>query len=115
MAVHLQIRRSTKTEWELANPILAYGEQGFETDTFQKKVGNGVTPWNDLPYSGNPAVQELGDSETETISQDRVTKELKALYNEAANFLIDYGTATSKYGGAPKIDYGNASTVPVDF
>lgn len=115
MAVNIQIRRDTKTGWELANPILLDGEWGFETDTKQRKVGDGLTPWNDLPYFGNPAVQELGNSTTETISQKKVTDELNVLFREAADFLIDYGCASSKYGGAPKIDYGDASTVAVDF
>jgi len=28
------------------------GEPGVETDTGQMKIGNGVSPWNTLPYVG---------------------------------------------------------------
>lgn len=51
MAVKIQFRRGTASEWNLANPILSQGEAGFETDTGRFKVGNGLTPWNSLVYS----------------------------------------------------------------
>ncbi len=52
MADRLQLRRDTAAAWALANPVLADGEFGYERDTLQFKVGNGVTPWNSLPYGG---------------------------------------------------------------
>lgn len=55
MAVQIQLRRGTATEWSAANPVLAEGEIGVELDTFKWKVGNGVAPWNSLPYSTGPA------------------------------------------------------------
>lgn len=51
MAVKIQFRRGTASEWNLSNPILSQGEAGFETDTGRFKVGNGLTPWNSLVYS----------------------------------------------------------------
>lgn len=50
MAIKIQLRRGTATEWTTANPILADGEQGHETDTDRRKIGDGVTTWNALPY-----------------------------------------------------------------
>jgi hypothetical protein len=35
----------------MANPVLAQGEPGYETDTGRKKVGNGTAKWTALPYS----------------------------------------------------------------
>ena len=32
------------------NPVLEIGEPGFETDTGQFKVGNGIAFWTELPY-----------------------------------------------------------------
>jgi hypothetical protein len=52
MAVQIQLRRGTAAEWTAANPILAQGEMGVETDTGQFKVGNGVADWNTLGYGG---------------------------------------------------------------
>jgi hypothetical protein len=36
------------------NPILLSGEFGYETDTTYMKIGDGVTPWNYLPYWSGP-------------------------------------------------------------
>lgn len=48
--VQLQFRRGTDAEWTGANPILASGEVGYETNTSKMKIGDGTTPWNSLPY-----------------------------------------------------------------
>lgn len=48
MAVRIQFRRGTSTEWYNANPILADGEIGYESDTKVIKFGDGVTSWNSL-------------------------------------------------------------------
>lgn len=54
MSYKILFRRGTSTEWSTANPILAYGEVGAESGVApQLKVGDGVTPWNDLPYAGS--------------------------------------------------------------
>lgn len=50
MAVQIQLRNSTAAEWTSANPILAQGEMGIETDTRAFKFGDGVSNWNDLDY-----------------------------------------------------------------
>lgn len=50
--IQLQFRRGTAAEWSNANPILAAGEMGIETDTDQFKIGNGTTAWNLLGYGG---------------------------------------------------------------
>lgn len=46
----IQLRRGTAAEWTAANPILASGEEGHETDTGKRKIGNGTQTWNDLSY-----------------------------------------------------------------
>jgi len=50
MAVQIQIRNDTASAWTSANPVLAQGEIGIETDTRLIKVGNGLDNWNDLAY-----------------------------------------------------------------
>lgn len=111
MAAIVQQRRDIASRWAKVNPILQQGEVGYETDTRQRKIGNGVTPWNDLPYDGNPCVQQRGDSEVFTMSQAAITKELDAYDNTIGSIRIECGNARSKYGGSPAIDYGNARTV----
>ena len=44
------IRRDTAAAWTAANPTLASGELGGETDTGKVKLGDGSTAWNSLPY-----------------------------------------------------------------
>lgn len=48
----LLIRRDTAANWTAANPTLAAGELGGETDTGKTKLGNGSTAWNSLAYQG---------------------------------------------------------------
>lgn len=50
--IQLQFRRGTAAEWTSANPTLAAGEMGIETDTNQFKIGIGTTGWTGLPYGG---------------------------------------------------------------
>jgi hypothetical protein len=50
--IQLQFRRGVASRWSAANPVLAAGELGLETDTSKFKIGNGVTAWGSLPYGG---------------------------------------------------------------
>ena len=52
MAVRIQFRRGTAAEWTSANPTLAPGELGYETDTAKFKLGDGSTAWASLDYAG---------------------------------------------------------------
>ena len=47
----IQLRRGTASLWSAANPLLAQGEIGLETDTNLYKIGDGSTYWNSLGYS----------------------------------------------------------------
>lgn len=51
MPVQIQFRRGTAAQWTSANPTLAEGELGLETDTSLIKIGDGDTPWNSLAYA----------------------------------------------------------------
>jgi hypothetical protein len=55
MATRMQQRRGTAAQWSAANPILAAGEIGFETDTSKFKMGNGSSAWSALTYFANAA------------------------------------------------------------
>ena len=52
MAVQIQIRRDLAAHWISANPTLAEGEAGYETNTGKIKYGDGTTAWNSLAYYG---------------------------------------------------------------
>jgi Major tropism determinant N-terminal domain/Collagen triple helix repeat (20 copies) len=55
--IQIQLRRGTAAQWTSANPVLADGEIGLETDTAQFKIGNGVQAWNVRAYGGIQGVQ----------------------------------------------------------
>ena len=65
MALQIQFRRGTYTEWNSANPVLASGEFALQTDASTGiaagsfKVGDGSTVWNSLPYGGIQGPQGL--------------------------------------------------------
>ena len=50
MAIQIQVRRGTAAAWTSANPVLAEGELGYETDTKKAKLGDGTTAWTSLAY-----------------------------------------------------------------
>lgn len=47
----IQTRAGTASAWNSANPTLAAGEAGLETDTRKIKYGDGSTAWTSLNYS----------------------------------------------------------------
>ena len=68
MADIIQLRRDTSSNWTTANPVLADGEVGYETDTKKGKIGNGTTAWNALPYSWVDASMIIGSIEQNSRS-----------------------------------------------
>ena len=76
----VQLRRGTKQEWDLADPILLDGEVGYEVDTYRFKIGkrdnfsNKLLKWSELryaaPYSGDekPVYPQTGDFYVESNS-----------------------------------------------
>lgn len=46
----IPLKLQTAAEFTTLNPILLAGQEGYETDTRKRKVGDGVTAWNDLQY-----------------------------------------------------------------
>ncbi len=55
MLVQMQIRRGTTAQWSSANPVLAEGELGYDTDQNKFKIGDGTTNWNSLVFATGPA------------------------------------------------------------
>lgn len=47
-----KLKRGTAARWEEVNPILDQGEPGFVYDENRLKIGDGITPWNELAYIG---------------------------------------------------------------
>jgi hypothetical protein len=62
----IQMRQGTATEWTTANPILANGENGYETDTKKFKIGDGTSTWSALDYftSSSNTLTQFGSTTT---------------------------------------------------
>lgn len=76
MSVRIQIRRGTALQWALANPTLADGEMGFETDTGKIKIGDGATIWGQLIYAEFGITASSSITALAPIIYDPVTKTL---------------------------------------
>jgi hypothetical protein len=50
VAVRIQMRRGSSSDWNTADPILNEGEIGYNTTLGQIKVGDGSTIWSELTY-----------------------------------------------------------------
>lgn len=87
MAVQIQLRRGTAAQWTSANPTLAAGEVGFETDTNKEKIGDGTTAWNSLAY--------FGGSATPAGSSTQVQYNSSGSFAGSANLTFDGSTLTT--------------------
>lgn len=115
MAGNIKFKRGTAARWIELNPILQQGEPGFEYDTGKMKIGDGVTAWKDLEYTGKDihAVNEF--SELPTVGKSdyiyKVSND-KALYQWNPTEL-KYESLTSGTSFTPSdinlINGGNAN------
>jgi hypothetical protein len=49
----VQLAYHPSATWTASNPVLLAGQLGFESDTRNSKIGDGLTAWNLLPYTNN--------------------------------------------------------------
>lgn len=89
MAVQIQFRRDTAAAWTAANPVLAAGELGLETDTTYYKIGNGSTAWNSLSYGSILGVISNNTITTAMLQNDAVTAD------KLADTAVTPGTYTT--------------------
>ena len=85
----MQQRRGTASQWSAANPVLASGEIGFETDTNKFKMGNGTSTWSSLQYYANAAeLAAIVDGAPELLN---TLNELAAAIGDDADFFTNIG------------------------
>jgi len=103
MATRMQQRRGTAAQWTAANPTLAAGEIGFETDTNKFKMGNGSSAWTALTYFANAAeLSAIIDSAPEALN---TLNELAAALGDDPAFFTNIAESISD-----NIDSHNAQT-----
>ena len=103
VVTQIQVRRGTAAQWTSANPTLASGEWGFETDTNKVKIGNGSTAWASLAYSGAGTVTSVAGGTGITGGTITTTGTL-AIDTSVVADLTTAQTLTNKTLTAPKIN-----------
>lgn len=90
-----QFKRGTAARWAELNPVLKQGEPGFAYDTHELKIGDGFTPWNELPCEGNNV---SGVFSAESVKDFPPQGEANLIYKaELEKALYQYNTQTNKY------------------
>lgn len=113
VVTQIQVRRGTASQWTSANPTLASGEWGYESDTGKVKIGDGTTAWTSLGYTGSGDITGVtagtglsggGSSGTVTVSIDTsVTADLttaQTLTNKTLTtpkITLTYSAKTDNY------------------
>jgi len=120
--VRIQLRRGTYNQWNSANPILAAGEIGIETDTNTFKFGDGVTAWNSLDYALSDTVDDYIPLSEKGVANGVATLDgsgkvpyaqipsIDELSQDAVNSALVAGTGITKVYN----DGANTITVAVD-
>lgn len=105
-----KVRRGTAAQWTTANPVLASGEFGLETDTKKLKIGDGTTAWTSLGYWDDQSAP-LSHTHVSTAISDSTTtgrSVLTAVDAAAARTAIGAGTSSLVIGtGAGNAKAGN--------
>jgi hypothetical protein len=94
----IQIRRGTAAQWTSANPILASGEFGYETDTGKFKIGDGTTAWNSIAVLNGVTASSTDTFTNKTISGTNNTLSNIANASLTNSAITINGTAVSLGG-----------------
>ena len=101
----MQQRRGTAAQWTGANPTLAAGEIGYETDTGKFKIGNGSSTWSALNYYVDAnAILDGAPGVLDTLN------ELAAALGDDPAFITTVGTNLSNHTNATTSVHGIADT-----
>jgi hypothetical protein len=108
MATRMQQRRGTAAQWTSANPILAAGEIGFESDTSKFKIGDGVNHWADLIYYASAEeLSSLIDGAPDLLN---TLNELAAAIGDDPSFLTTVADNLSAHSSDTTSVHGIANT-----
>jgi hypothetical protein len=108
MATRMQQRRGTAAQWTAANPVLAAGEIGFETDTSKFKMGNGSSTWSALQYFANAS--ELAALVNGAPGLLDTLDELAQAIGDDPQFYLTIGQTVTNHTNASTMVHGIADT-----
>jgi hypothetical protein len=97
VVTQIQVRRGTASQWTSANPTLASGEWGFETDTNKTKIGDGSTAWTSLAYAtGSVSISNvtgLGSGVATFLATPSSSNLASAVTDETGTGALVFGTS----------------------
>ena len=113
VVTQIQVRRGTASQWTSANPTLAAGEWGLETDTLKTKIGDGTTAWASLAYAtGSVSISNvtgLGTGVSTFLATPSSANLASAITDETGTGLAVFNTSPTIV--TPRIQLGfNAQT-----
>jgi Major tropism determinant N-terminal domain len=96
----IKLRQGTAAAWTAANPVLALGELGYETDSDKLKMGNGTSTWTALGYWDDKSAPAVHTHTASQISDSTATGRslLTAADAAAARTAIGAGTSSLVIG-----------------
>ena len=121
MAIRIQFRRGSAADWATANPVLAAGELGYESDTGQIKIGNGTTTWSSLSYGAvsesyvNDAISNVVGLAPETL--DTLNELANSIGNDPSfvtSIASDISNAVTTHNGTTSNVHGIANTLALE-
>ena len=89
VVTQIQVRRGTAAQWTSANPTLASGEWGYETDTNKAKIGNGSTAWNSLAYIITGANGDVTLNGVQTLTNKTISGSSNTLSSIGNSSLVN--------------------------
>ncbi|WP_062298187.1 SGNH/GDSL hydrolase family protein [Demequina maris] len=94
----IKLRRGTWSQWQTANPVLAAGEPGYETDTGRYRIGDGSTTFVLLPAFVND--EALTESYVSRRGAADILRAALSTWESAPVALVFAGSSTTANSAA---------------
>lgn len=107
VVTQIQLRRGTASQWTSANPILAAGEMGVETDTVKAKIGDGINTWNNLPYFGG----DVSTNAVQTLTNKTISADNNTISGIAASSFVVTNASGNIDGSAAQVAIPSGTVV----
>lgn len=100
---------NTRSQWSALNPVLMAGEPGIEKETDNLKIGDGLTPWDKVPYHGAPGYWgSFWDDTSQIAAAINIAYPISLLQNDLANRGVKVASSsriTFDYAGIYSITF----------
>ena len=104
----IKIKRGKTSNWRKLNPKLDDGQPGYDREKHKIKIGDGKSPWVDLPYASGLSKKEVLSSETEAkarVAADAGETAVFTYGSKAPDSKITGDVYLQYYESDPETDY----------